>query len=77
MLELNTLISLEEVKQAVTKLSNRKSPGLNDVPLDAFKALDNQNLLTLLDFFNSYWKEETDFEEWHKANFCQSPRAEI
>ena len=54
MLELGTLISWEEVKQALTNLSNEKSPGLNDVPADAFKALDNQNLLTLLDFFNSY-----------------------
>ena len=51
MLELNTLISWEEVKQAVTKLSNEKTPGLNDVTPNAFKALDNQNLLTLLDFF--------------------------
>ena len=62
MLEINTLISWEELKQAVTNLSNGKSPGLNEVPPDAFKALDNQNLLTLLEFFNSYWKEETDFE---------------
>ena len=55
MLELDTLIYWEEVKQSVTKFSNGKSPGLNGVPPDTFKALDNQNLLTLLDFFNSYW----------------------
>ena len=53
MLKLGTLISWKEIKQSVTKLSNGKSPGLNDVPPNAFKALDNQNLLTLLDFFNS------------------------
>ena len=40
MLELDTLISGKELKQTITKLSNGKSPGLNDVPPDAFKALD-------------------------------------
>ena len=65
MLEINTIISWEELKQSVTKLSNWISPGLNNVPTDAFKAPDNQNLLTLLDFFNSYWKEETESEEWN------------
>ena len=51
MLKPDNLISWEEVKLAVSKSSNGKSLGLNDVPPDAFKALDNQNLLTLLDFF--------------------------
>ena len=37
MLKLDTLILWEELKQAVTKLANGKSPGLNDVPADAFK----------------------------------------
>ena len=55
MLELDTLISWEKLKQAIIKLSNVQSPGLNDVPPDAFKALDDQNLLTLMNFFNSYW----------------------
>ena len=54
MLDLDTLISWKELKQAVTKLSNGKSPGLNDVPPDSFKALDEQNLLTLMNFLKSY-----------------------
>ena len=75
MLEINTLISWEELKQAVTKLSNRKPPGLNDAPPDTFKALDNQNLLTLLDFFNSYWLEETDSEKWHEGQLVPVPKS--
>ena len=39
MLELDTEINWEELKKAVTKVANGKSPGLNEVPLDAFKAL--------------------------------------
>ena len=77
MLKLDTLISWEEVKQAVTKLSNYKSPGLNDVPPDAFKALDNQNLLTLLEFLTRTGKKEHIYKNGTKSNLCQSPRAEI
>ena len=53
MLELYTLISWKELKQAIKNISNGKSPGLNDVPPNAFKALDEQNLLNLINFFNS------------------------
>ena len=71
MLELDTLISCKELKQAVTNLSNGKSPGLNDVPPDVFKALDEQTLLTLLKMSNSYSLEETDFTEWHEGQLLR------
>ena len=75
MLELDTLISRKELKQEITKLSNSKSPGLNDVTPNAFKALDEQNLLTLMNFFDSYWMEETDFTEWHKGQLVPVPKS--
>ena len=75
MLKLDTLIPWEEVKQAVTKLSNGKSPGLNDIPPGAFKALDSQNLLTFLDFLNSYWLEEIDFGEWNEGQLVPVPKS--
>ena len=65
MVELDTEITWEELKKAVTKLANGKSPGLNEVPPDAFKALSEQNLTLLLDFINEFWNKETDFDEWH------------
>ena len=71
MLELVTLISWEELKHSIKNLSNSKSPGLNDVPTDAFKALDDQNLLTLMKLFNSYWLEESYFTECHEGQLVQ------
>ena len=55
------------MKKAVAKLGNGKSPGLNEVPPNAFKALSEQNLSLLLDFLNTFWNEETDFDEWHEG----------
>ena len=57
------------------KLANGKSPGRNDVPPDAFKALDDANLLTLFDLFNSYWNEEIDFSEWHEGLVVPVPKS--
>ena len=63
------------MKQAITKLSNGKSTGLNDVLHDVFNALGEQNLLTLMSFFNSYWMEETDFTEWHEGQLVMFPKS--
>ena len=67
MLEFYILISWKYLKQEITELSNGKSPGLNDVHPYAFKAINEQNLLTLMNFFNSYWLKETDFTECNKG----------
>ena len=56
-------------------MSNGKSLGLNNVPPNALKALDNQNLLILLNFFNSYWKGETNFDEWHEGQLVPVPKS--
>ena len=54
MWELDASISWEELRKAIAKLANGKSPGLNDVPPDAFKALTDEILRTLLAFLNSF-----------------------
>ena len=75
MLELDTPISWNELQTAVTKLSNGKSPGLNEVPPDAFKALDDDNLHIILSFFNAYWNDETDFAKWHEGQVVPVPKS--
>ena len=75
MMELDTKITWEELKKAVTKLENGKSPGLNEVPPDAFKALSEQNLPLLLDLLNAFWNKETDFDEWHEGQVIPVPKS--
>ena len=52
--ELDHTISWYEINKSTTKLANNKSPGLNDVPPNAFKAIDNANLSWLLLFNNQF-----------------------
>ena len=53
--ELGHTISWDEIKKSTTKLANEKAPGLNSVPPNAFKALDNANLSWILLFYNQFW----------------------
>ena len=43
-------ISWDDKEKSTTKLANNKAPGLNYVPPNAFKALDDVNLCWLLLF---------------------------
>ena len=73
MIELDSEITWEELQQAIAKLKNGKSPGLNDVPPDAFKSLTKNNLANLLEHLNSFWHDEVDFEEWHEGRVVLVP----
>ena len=42
--ELDHPISWDEINKATTELANDKAPGLNGVPPNAIKALDDTNL---------------------------------
>ena len=72
--ELDSSISWEVLRKAIAKLANGKSPGLNDVPPDIFKALTDGNLRTILAFLNSFWDNEVDFAEWHGGQVIPVPK---
>ena len=55
-------------------LENDKSPGLNGVPPNAFKALDDANLYWLLLFYNQFWNNQADFEKWNKVKVVPVPK---
>ena len=63
MQEIDQPISWAELKAAGTKFTNNKVQGLNKVPPNDFKALNNDNLTHIIDLFNKYWLEETNFDE--------------
>ena len=50
-----------------TKLAKDKSPGLNGVPPNALKALDDENITWLLLLYNQFWRRKSDFYEWNEG----------
>ena len=62
--ELDQTISWDEINKSITKLVNNKSPGVNGVPPNSFKKLDNANLSWLLIFYNKFWNSQADSNKW-------------
>ena len=48
-------------------MSNDKAPGLNQVPPNAYKCLNNANLNTIQRFNKAYWDNTADYDEWHES----------
>ena len=53
--ELYYTISWDEIKKATNKLANNKAPGLNGVPPNEFKELDDANLFWILLIYDQFW----------------------
>ena len=63
--ELDPRISWDEIKKSTTKLVNEKAPGINGVPPNVFKAINDKNLTWILLFFNQLWSVQADSNKWH------------
>ena len=67
MYELDVHPSWKEFTEAVNDLTNNKSPGLNGVSPNAFKAMSTNNLKVHFNFILEFWNDNLDFEEWNEG----------
>ena len=72
--ELDHPISWDEIKKSTTKLDNYKSPGINGVPPNAFKALGDANISWVMLFYNEFWNSQADFDQWHEGQVVPVPK---
>ena len=63
--DLDRPITWKEFTKAINGLKNNKSPGANEIPAEAFKAMNNENRNYVYSFINAFWNNETDYPEWH------------
>ena len=68
-------ITWAELKRAVTNLKTHKAPGLNEVPPEAFKSMDDECLAQVLKYLNEFWNQESDFESWHRSQCVPVPKS--
>ena len=71
--ELDVPPSWKKTIETVKDLTNDKSPGLNGVPPNAFKAMSPENLKVNFNFIIEFWYDNLDFEEWHEGQVCTMP----
>ena len=63
------------MKKAISALASGKAAGLNKVPPEAFKALNDKNLTHLHKFFADFWDGRANFAEWHEGQLVPVPKS--
>ena len=59
----------------VVDLTNDKAPGLNNVPPNAFKAMDEDSLLHHFNFIVEFWEDRMDYVEWLEGQVVPVPKS--
>lgn len=63
----DTIITMEELKQAIKTLKNGKAPGCDMITSEMIKNLGENGMNTLLHIFEKVWNEEVVPEDWRTS----------
>ena len=74
MMVIDNPISFTEVKQAINKLKKGKAPGLNGIPPEALKEMDNVSRRTVHRHVCDFFEGEVDHEGWHQSQCIPVPK---
>ena len=51
-------ITLEELRTIIKKLKRHNTPGPDEIPTEALKEMNDNNLSIILDIINEWWEQE-------------------
>jgi hypothetical protein len=71
---IDTPITFGKVKQAINKLKKGKLPGLNGIPPEALKAMNNTSRCTTHHHVSDFFEKKVDHKRWHKSQFVPVPK---
>jgi len=71
---IDTPISFKEVRHAINKLKKGKAPGLNGLPPEALKAMDNIPKRIIHTHISDFFDGKTDHEGWHRSQCVPVPK---
>jgi hypothetical protein len=71
---IDTPITFREVKRAINKLKKGKAPGLNGIPPEALKAMDDVSKRTIHKHVSDFFEGKTDHEAWRKSQCVPVPK---
>ena len=67
-------ISIAEIKRAIHRLKNGKSPGIDAISAEMLKCSENDAVKQLHLLFNSIWKDQCVPEDWKKSLIVKVPK---
>ena len=71
---IDTPITFHEVKRAIAKLKKGKSPGLNGIPPEALKAMNNTHKRIVHKHISEFFEGQTDHEAWKQSQCVPVPK---
>ena len=74
MMVIDNPISFAEVNRAINKLKKGKAPGLDGIPPEALKAMDNVSRRTVHRHVCDFFEGEVDHEGWHQSQCIPVPK---
>ena len=74
MQELDKPISRNEIRLAIRDLKNNKSPGANNTPAEAFKAMNASNRAHVHEIIKGFWDGTHDYPDWHTGTGTPIPK---
>jgi len=73
--EIDSSITFDEVNTAINKLKNGKSPGLNGIPPEAYKAMNVATRRRVHEYVTAFFEGDTDYEGWHASQCVPVPKS--
>ncbi|CAG2199180.1 unnamed protein product [Mytilus edulis] len=67
-------ITKTEINKAIKSLKNGKAGGIDNIPPEAIKVLDDTSVLSLLQLINKIWEEEEIPDDWSKGLLVKIPK---
>ena len=71
---IDTPITFHKVKRVITKLKKGKAPGLNVIPPEALKAMDNRYQQIVHKHISDFFEGKTDHEAWKRSQCVPVPK---
>lgn len=73
--EIDSPITFDEVNTAINKLKNGKSPGLNGIPPEAYKAMNVVTRRRVHEYVTAFFEGDADYEGWHASQCVPVPKS--
>jgi hypothetical protein len=68
-------LPFEEVNTAINKLKNGRSPGLNRIPSEAYKAMNVATQRRVHGYVTVFFEGDADYEGWHASQCVPVPKS--
>ena len=65
---------IDEIRQALRQISSGKSPGVDDIPIELWKASGEDGIQILWELCGKIWKSAEWLKDWVRAVFIPLPK---